>query len=444
MPRNPTIIVGAGIAGLTAGFFLSRGGVSVRILERDHRPGGSILTELKDGYLVELGPNTVLANSVQVDELLAASGMAARRLDAFKINKKRFILKSGRLFPLPAGPLQFLTTPIFSVKTKVGLLREPFIGRAQTEETIAQFVLRRLGPEMLEYAVGPFVSGVYAGDPEKLSVRWAVRKIHALEVKHGSLIRGAIAKRKGPQPRGGLFSFPGGLDELPKTLAQSIGSVTYGAAVRKIERDGEGFTVTADIGGRVETFPAGRVLLTGNAQDVDAVLAPLTPEPPLRGLPYAPVAIVALGFAREAVSHPLDGFGFLVPQTLNAPLLGALFTSSLFPGRAPEGKALITAFLGGARHPEILDWDPAAIPGRALDFLRPVLGITGEPEMTLTRVWPEAIPQYNLEHAAFVERAAALEARHPGLHFSGNLLHGVSVADCVTNATLLARRILQA
>jgi oxygen-dependent protoporphyrinogen oxidase len=443
MPRCAVVVMGAGIAGLTAGFFLSRGGAPVRVLERDRRPGGAILTEHKDSYLVESGPNTVLANSVQVDELLAASGLAARRLDALKINKKRYILKDGRLFPLPAGPLQFMTTPIFSARTKLGLLREPFIGRATGEETIAQFVLRRLGPEMLEYAVGPFVSGVYAGDPDKLSVRWAVRKIHALEVKHGSLIRGAIAKRKGPQPRGGLFSFPEGLDALPKELARAVGSVTYGASVEKVERDGDGFNVTASIDGRTETFPAGRVLLTGNARDVDAVLAPLAPEPVLKGMPYAPVAIVALGFDRKAVAHPLDGFGFLIPQTLNAPLLGCLFTSSLFPGRAPEGKALITAFLGGARHPEILGWDPSVFPDRALELLRPVLGIAGEPEMTLTRVWPEAIPQYNLGHGAFVERAAALEARHPGLHFSGNLLHGVSVADCVTNAALLARKILQ-
>jgi oxygen-dependent protoporphyrinogen oxidase len=444
MSQKQTVIMGAGIAGLTAGFFLSRGGASVRVLERDRRPGGSILTERKDGYLVELGPNTVLANSVQVDELLAASGMAARRLDALKINKKRYILKDGRLLPLPAGPLQFLTTPIFSARTKLGLFKEPFIGRADREETIAQFVNRRLGPEMLEYAVGPFVSGVYAGDPDKLSVRWAVRKIHALEAQHGSLIRGAIAKQKGPQPRGGLFTFPEGLDEWPKALARAVGSVTYGAAVQRVERDGDGFKVTADIDGTIETFGAGRVILTGNARDVDAVLAPVAPEPALKGMPYAPVAIVALGLDRKAVSHPLDGFGFLLPQTLNSPLLGCLFTSSLFPGRAPEGKVLLTAFLGGARHPEILDWDPASLPGRALETLRPVLGIAGDPEMVLTRVWPEAIPQYNLGHGAFVARAAALEARHPGLHFSGNLLHGVSVADCVTNAALLARTILQA
>jgi oxygen-dependent protoporphyrinogen oxidase len=218
--------------------------------------------------------------------------------------------------------------------------------------------------------------------------------------------------------------------------------VTYGATVRKVERDGVGFTVTADVDGRPKTFAAGRVLLTGNARDVDAVLAPLAPEPALQGMPYAPVAIVALGFDRKAIAHPLDGFGFLIPQTLNSPLLGCLFTSSLFPGRAPEGKALITAFLGGAKHPEILGWDPATFPDRALEVLRPVLGITGKPEMTLTKVWPEAIPQYNLGHGAFVERAAGLEARHPGLHFSGNLLHGVSVADCVTNAALLARKIL--
>jgi protoporphyrinogen/coproporphyrinogen III oxidase len=435
------IIVGAGISGLTLAFELKKKRKRVLVLEKNVRAGGSIVTERKNGWLIELGPNTVLANSVQVDALIRDAGLAGRRMEAYKVNKKRFILKKGRLITLPANPLNFMTTPLFSLKTKLGLLKEPFMGRAKEEESIAQFVRRRLGREMLDYAVGPFVSGVYAGDPEKLSVRWAVRKIYALEKDFGSLILGAIRKRKGPQPRGGLLSFPDGLEELPNMLAQEIGDVSTSSPVDRIEKTPAGFIVSFKRDGKSESASARDVFLTGNAKDICRFLAPLDSNCVLKDLPYAPVSIAAMGFARENVTHPLDGFGFLIPQIEATPVLGCLFTSSLFPGRAPEGKVLLTAFLGGARHPEVLKLDEIETLKTTLDFLRPLLGLTGEPEMTHVRIWPEAIPQYNLGHERFVLRAQEMEEKYPGLHFSGNLLHGVSVADCITNAVKLAGTI---
>lgn len=435
------IIVGAGISGMSLAFELRKKGKSVLVLERETRVGGSILTARKDGYLIELGPNTVLANSVQVDGLIRDAGLAGRRLEAYRVNKKRFILKNGRLVTLPSNLLNFLTTPLFSLRTKLGLLKEPFIRRSPGEESIAQFVRRRLGSEMLDCAVGPFVSGVYAGDPEKLSVRWAVRKIYALERDYGSLIRGAIRKRKGPQPKGGLLSFPNGLDELPEQLARDIGGVATGSSVVRIEKKPEGFSVTFRRDGKEEAAAAPHVLLTGNAKDVCRILYPLDHSCRLKDLPYAPVAIAAMGFSRDRVAHPLDGFGFLIPQIEETPVLGCLFTSSLFPGRAPEGRVLLTAFLGGARHPEVLKMDDAETLKTALDLLRPLLGVKGDPEMTLVRLWPEAIPQYNIGHERFVLWAQEMEKKFPGLHFSGNLLNGVSVADCITNAVKLVEQL---
>jgi protoporphyrinogen/coproporphyrinogen III oxidase len=441
MSTHDAVIVGAGISGLTLAFELNSRGRRVRVLEKEEHTGGSIITTRRGGYLIELGPNTVLANSLHVDHIIDASGLGSRRLEAFTVNKKRLVLRDGQLIPLPANPLAFMTTPLFSIKTKAGLFKEPFIGKADREESIAEFVRRRLGQEMLDYAIGPFVSGVYAGDPDQLSIRWAVRKIYALERDYGSLIRGAIRKRKGPQPKGGLLNFPEGLAELPMRLAERSGAVVTGATVETIERIGEGFRVCYSTKSGMETAEAPHVVLTGNAKDVCRILKPIEPDCMLKDLPYAPVAIAAMGFRREDVEHPLNAFGFLASQLEQAPLLGCLFTSSLFPGRAPEGKVLLTAFLGGARHSEVLRMSEPEIMKTTLDFLRPLLGLKGDPDMTLVRLWPEAIPQYNLGHERFIRWAQEMEARFQGLHFSGNLLNGVSVADCISNACALAERL---
>ena len=441
MSTHDAVIVGGGISGLTLAFELHSCGKRALVLEKEDRVGGSIVSAHKDGYLIELGPNTVLANSILVDRLIESSGLGPRRLEAFTVNKKRLVLRNGRLIPLPANPLTFLTTPLFSFKTKLGLFKEPFIGKADREESIAEFVRRRLGQELLDFAIGPFVSGVYAGDPERLSIRWAVRKIYALERDHGSLIRGAIRKRKGPQPKGGLLNFPDGLAELPQRLAERSGAVVTGATVESVEKSGTGFRVGYRTKNGIESADAPHVVLTGNAKDVCRILKPLDPDCLLKELPYAPVAIAAMGFRREDVAHPLNAFGFLTSQIEQTPLLGCLFTSSLFPGRAPEGRVLLTAFLGGARHPEVLKMSEPEIMKTTLDFLRPLLGLKGKPEMTLVRLWPEAIPQYNLGHERFILWAQEMEKKFPGLHFSGNLLNGVSVADCISNACKLAERL---
>ena len=223
------VVVGAGISGLAAAFRLRRGGLRVAVLEAAPRAGGVIETFSRDGWRFEMGPNTVLENDESVGRLLRDAGLEGEKLAAAPRAKRRYLYKGGALVPLPGGPPGLLRTPLFSLGAKLRLLREPWIRKppAGTEETIAQFVRRRLGSELLDYAVAPFVSGVYAGDPERLSARWAVPKIHDLEREHGSLIRGAIAKRKEPAP-GGMISFREGLEELPRRLAREIGDVRTG------------------------------------------------------------------------------------------------------------------------------------------------------------------------------------------------------------------------
>jgi len=437
--------LGAGISGLTAAFWLKRAGLSVACMEASDRPGGSITTWAGEGFRFELGPNTVLNNALEIDRLCEAAGILGERINAAPAAKKRFIVKDGKLLALPGGPLGFLTTPLFSAGAKLRLMKEPFIGRAAEEETIAQFVRRRLGEELLQYAVGPFVSGVYAGDPEKLSVRHATAKIYALEEKHGSLIRGAIAKRKGPAPAGGLFSFPEGLGYLPQTLAASLGEgYRPETAVLSVERIASAYCVRARrADGKEFEFLARAVVCALPAKAAGAALAPLGGDFPVRipALPYADVALVCMGFRRDQVAHPLDGFGFLAPEVEHRHVLGCLFTSSLFPGGAPEGHVALSAFVGGAMHGDRVAAPEAEILRRTVEDLRPLLGLTGEPVLSRIVAWRPAIPQYIVGHGANKDAGSTFETANPGVFVSGNLLYGVSVGDCIKNATALAARV---
>ncbi len=460
--EHKVVVVGAGISGLTVAFHLSRagsgpggeGGPAPLVLEASGAVGGAIQTLRRDGWTFEQGPNTVLSSRPAVGQLLSEAGLEPVTLFARPASKRRYLWKGDRLQPLPGSPPSFLTTRLFSVGAKLRLLKEPWIGRPPegTEESIAAFVRRRLGQEFLDYAVGPFVSGVYAGDPERLSVRWAVSRIWSLEHEHGSLIRGALARRKGPQPGGGMISMREGLEMLPRRLARAIeqagGRVRTGVRCRTIERsgDGDGFRITleGETGETGETIEAEQVVLAVPADAAAALLGGLTAgaSAPIAEIPYAPVVVASYGFPRASVRHPLDGFGFLAPRKESLTVLGCLFPSSLFPDRAPEDHVALAAFAGGRTNPQLLELDDEALHRTMLGDLNRAVGLTGAPVFRELRRWPRAIPQYEVGHGRFVELAARIEAEHPGLYLSGNWTGGVSVPDCIQTATELAERMV--
>lgn len=437
------LIIGSGISGLVSSFWLKKEGLRVCVLEKEKKPGGSIETVKKDGFLVEYGPNTVLDNSPYLSEIVKTLGIEDKLIYAKKINKRRYILRNGKLFPLPSNPLNFLTSPIFSFNSKLKILKEPFIGRAEAEETITEFTKRRLGEEMLKFAVGPFVSGVYAGDPDKLSVRYATRKIYALERDYGSLIKGAIAKRKGPSPSKGLFSFKNGLFELIENLSNYVENVYFETEAEEIIPEKDNYKVVARKGKEKIEYEAKNVILTGDSLSQWKILKKLDESCPFNEIPYAGVVILAMAFKKENVGHPLDGFGFLIPQIYNKALLGCLFSSSLFDGRAPEGCVLLTAFLGGALHPEIFNWTSYDLIEYTLKELGPILNIKGDAIYYFIKGWERAIPQYNIGHKKFIDWAENFQKRFKNIYISGNLLYGISVADCITNSTEMVKEILK-
>lgn len=446
-------IVGAGVSGLTAGFWLTRAGRRVVVFEAAPRVGGALETYHEAEWLFEHGPNTVLETPA-VEELIRDASFDAERLAASVAGKNRYLYKGGRLLPLPTGPSAMLTSRLLPFASKLRLLREPFVGRRQDEqeESIADFVRRRLGTAVLDYAVGPFVSGIWAGDPEKLSLRWAFPRLAELEQHHGSLFRGMIEARRqrgDSKHRGPMISFRGGFVRLARHLAERIGDVRTDHAVRSLQVEGSGDSRRF----RIRTEPstdvtARRVIVTPSAGIVADILAEVTEGESrlLAKMPYAPVAVVSLGYRRDDVPHPLDGFGFLAPRVEDLRILGCLFPSSLFPGRAPDDGAALTVFLGGRSDPEALDLDDDEMLAVVRRDLEKALGVPAStsPLTRHVRRWPRAIPQYEIGHGRFVERARKISLDVPGLRFAVNWLDGTAVPECIEHAKQAACEILSA
>ncbi len=444
----PVAVIGGGITGLTAAWELQRAGHKVTILENGPRLGGAIGTHREEGWLHELGPNSLLDRSGELSAFVEALGLGGRRLDASYEARRRYVVRGGALRAMPASPLGFVSTRLFSWRAKAGLLREPWRPRVgnDEEESVASFVRRRLGQEFLDYAVNPFVGGVYAGDPEALSVEHGFPRLHALEREHGSLLRGAW-KRRNPSgaPRGSIFSFTAGLQELTNAIVRPLeGAVRLHAritALRQRESSWEieywhngamrreffSAVVCAVPAGALARLPFENLAVSGHLQLVSEIEHP-------------PVASVFTGYRRCDVAHPLDGFGLLVPEVEHARILGTLFSSSMFAGRAPAGHVGLTTFVGGVRQPEWAQVDDEQLCRLVAQELTRLLG-AGTPVYTHIRRWPRAIPQYTLGYGRYKEAIAAAEAAAPGLHIGGSLRDGISVGQCLAAGRRLAASV---
>jgi oxygen-dependent protoporphyrinogen oxidase len=451
------IIVGAGISGLALAYRLQQAApaAAITVLEQRDRPGGTLWTERRDGFQVEIGPNGFLDTKPSTLALCRDLGLGDRLLAASEASgRNRYLFLDGRLRRLPNGLVSFLTTPLLSWRAKLALLTERFRKprRDGGDESLDAFVRRRAGAEVAEVLADAFVTGIYAGDPTLLSVRAAFPRLAAFEEQHGSVLKGmmaaarqrrAEAAARGELPRrgGGLWSFREGLRLLAETLAARLRRPPrFGVTVQRIERLPERWRVSSEGGG---SWTADALVLTAPAAVQSAMLADLDPELAERiaGIPYSGVAVVALGYRREDVPHPLDGFGYIAPQRTRRDLLGVQWCSSIFPGRAPPGMVLLRALAGGWHRPEIVGWDGDRLRVAVQAELRLALGITAPPAFVHVTRWPRAIPQYHLGH---LERVAWIEeraARYPGLFLGGNAYHGVALNDCTEQAEVLAGRI---
>ncbi len=446
-------VIGAGISGLAAAHFLKKAGADVIVLEKKNGPGGTIETKVLDGFLVESGPNSTSETNLIIDEVLSDLSMPEEKVYADESSKFRFILRGGKLHALPSGPGSFLSTRLWTWGGKMRLFAEPFIGRAGHEESVADFVTRRLGREFLDYAINPFVAGVYAGNPSELSVRAAFPKLYALEEKYGGLLKGTIngARERKKRPdkarvSAKLFAFRSGMGILPRRLADSLGDrVQFNASTESVAYDGTKFSVRVSTGRKSSDEVFDKVVLAvpsyAAAGIVKAWLPALSSE--LAKIKYPPVAVAVLGYKREQVGIDLTGFGFLVPEIEKRRILGTIWSSSIFPNRAPEGFVELTTFIGGSRQPKLVSLSDDEISKIAHQENALLMKIQGLPVFTAVTKWERAIPQYNIGHLAILDAVKYVETLHKGLYFSNNFKDGISVADCIANGKKVADKILE-
>ncbi len=439
------IVVGAGISGLASAWGLQQRGARVLVLEAGSRAGGCIATAREQDCLLESGPNSALETTPLIKPLLEALGIAGARIPANPEARNRYILRQGRLHALPLSPFAFLATPLFSTRAKLRLFLEPFIARGapDAEESVAAFVRRRLGDEFLDYAINPFVGGVYAGDPETLSVAAAFPRLHELEQEHGSLIRGQLAgaraRRRNPEKSkqsAPMFSFREGMQTLTDAIARRLPRVELGTEVASVTASGGGYVINANSSGAHREFRASAVLLAVPAYAAARLVAPWAPQTAaaLSAIPYPPVAVVHSTYRRSAIAHPLDGFGMLVPECERRNILGAIFSSTLFGNRAPEGRVLLTTFVGGVRQPELARLGENEIADTVHAEHAALLGASARPESARIKRWPQAIPQYTFGHAMRMQHVEEAERGFPGLFFCANYRGGVSIGDCIKSA----------
>ncbi len=449
-------VVGAGISGLSAALFLREKGYRVLVLEKEERVGGNIQSERRQGFLIEHGPNSILETTPALGRLIDMAGLRDRVIYAGETAKKRYILRERRLRALPTSLPAFIKTELFSGRAKRRLLREPFIRpyAGEEDESLAAFVVRRLGQEFLDYAINPFVAGVYAGAPEKLSVRHGFPKLHQLEQKYGSLIRGTIGgmrerKRSGEtaRDRARMLSFEEGLAQLTDTLAGKLREqLRLRAELTGVEARRDGVWLKYKKEGREHSAYAAHLLLTVPARAYARLPLALGDDfrRKLKEIYYPPVSMVFLGYDTVAPHVPRDGFGFLVPAREKRRILGTLWNSSIFPGRAPEQGMALTTFVGGSRQPEIARLSSGELIRLVREELQDIMGLDAEPSCAFVRPWPRAIPQYVPGYGAVLEAMADFERANPRLHLAGNFRNGISVADCIKQSWQLSEELHRA
>ena len=459
MPSFDAVIVGGGIAGLAAAYELSQGAASFVVLERAPRAGGVIVSESIDGFTIDGGPDSLLIQKPAAIKLCEELGLGDR-LVVTKPPRIAYIQRGGRLHPLPAASVlgiptrigPFARTSLFSWPGKLRMAAEVAVParRDGADESIGAFIERRFGAEARTYLAEPLLAGIHAGDVDRLSVRALFPRLVEAEEKHGSLLR---AFRKPPaQPRpesggrgpaieGAFKSLPGGLSEMIEALVRAIGAgnIRTNTGVSSIGGDGP-FTVRTvsgeDISARAVILATPAYITSVLTRERDEELSRFCSE-----VRYASAGTVAFAFRRDAISHPLTGSGFVVPQVEGSGILAASWLSSKWPHRAPEDRVLLRTFVGGARDAQALERSDGELVARSIAALTPLLGIAGEPLFTRVYRFDRGNAQHEVGHLARMVEIDRALARHPGLFLTGSGFRGVGIPDCVADARATAKQV---
>lgn len=440
-------VIGAGISGLVTAYYLEKSGIDVTLFEASERVGGNIYTVKTGDFLLETGPNSLLGNR-EIFELIDDLGISAEILRPGLGAKKRYIVRDGRLVALPASALDILTTRAFSLGGRLRLLKEPFIPRiSMNGESVAAFFERRVGREITDFAVDPFVSGIYAGDPKRLSIKSAFPKLFNYEKDKGSITRGALVSRKEKRsklPKGSprSFTFKDGMITLTGTLHDKLkDSVRLTTPVLSLTKRGDGY-VTETAAGE-ELFDS--VVISTPSDAASSLVSELNASvaATLADVYYPPLAVVYVAFNKKDVGSCADGFGALVPSKEKRRILGFLFSSAVFAGRAPETQHLFTVFIGGSRNADLCSKPNEDLIKIAVEEVADLLKIPAEPTFTSIKKWGRSIPQYNIGYERIPEAIEQLRVSHPRIFFCSNFYNGISVGDCVKNGMAMAQEIVK-
>jgi len=451
------IVIGGGVSGLAAAFYLQGRAraadvdLEVKVLEKEERPGGKIWSIKDQGYLCEWGPNGFLDSKPQTLDLCADLGISNQLLRSNDNARKRYIFADGILHRLPENGPSFFASKLISWPGKIRLAMEPFApgSPAGVDETLAAFGRRRLGNEALQKLISPMVSGIFAGDPETMSVKSCFPRIAELESEYGGLVKAMVllARKKRREraegkvvssasgPGGILTSFREGIEEITESLAEKLGAdvvatgqnvleVNQGKSVPYRVRTGTGELEADLVVVAAPSFAAAAMLRSVRSQVADILLE----------IPYASMTIACFGYEKERIRHNLDGFGYLIPKVEGMSTLGTLWDSSIFENRAPEGHVLLRSMLGGACFPEYIELPDDEVVARVEKDLSSILGIQESPEFVRVFRHEKAIPQYTVGHGVRLKALEENLCSLPGLMLTGNSYRGISLNDCVASA----------
>lgn len=450
--KYDAIIIGAGLTGLSTAFFMQEEGLNVLILEKNNRIGGSICSHSENGFVYEEGPNTGVISTPEVSELFEKLGIEPEI--ANEDAEKRLILKNQQWHPLPSGAISFLKTPLFTLTDKIKIAFEPLRKKGtDPDESIASLASRRIGQSFVDYAVNPFISGIYAGDPEKLITRYALPKLYNLEQNYGSFIGGSIKKSKEPKSEREkkatkqVFSVKNGFGSLIDTLKEKIGEdhIICNAKYVVVKKLNSEYQVSFSIGETEVSNTSSRVVSTVGAFAVPEMFSFLKENDLSRiaELRYAKVIQVAVGIKKESLSDDFISFGGLIPQKENRRILGVLFPSFCFSNRTPPGFVTLAVYMGGVRHPEFIELSDEKIETIVETELRELMNIPKN-SIQFMRIYrhQHAIPQYEKSSGVRFDTVKKIESEHKGLHIAGNLRDGVGIADRIKQAYGIAKEAL--
>ncbi|MCU7935313.1 MAG: protoporphyrinogen oxidase [Candidatus Thiodiazotropha sp. (ex Dulcina madagascariensis)] len=447
MTETSVLIIGGGISGLSTAWWLAQQGISVEVWEADDLPGGKIRTTSEAGYTTERAAGLLVNFRNEIDQMIQQAGLSySKRLRDETLN--RYVVHNSELTQVPMLMPALLASPLWSLSAKFRLMTEIMIPRShQEDETVSAFIKRRLGREILDTAIDPFVSGTLASDPDLAEARSVLPRLKALEKRYGSLTMGMLINRVLKRRRANkaeTFSFSGGMSELIRALADTPGvTLRCGMQVESLMKNQDYWQVTACNAGIQHQISVPHLVMStpadiasGLLKTIDESLSRLLSE-----IEYVPIAVLHLGIESSRINHPLDGTGFLVSRNNRLNFNGNLWMSRLFPERAPSQNTLLTTYLGGVRHPEQIDKSDEQLTAQVLSGLKPLLGINGSENYIRIDRHEKGLPLYHGQYQARLEKIESRLKRLPGLHLNANYQNGVSVRERIFQGHRLAQKI---